>query len=42
MPARKGRQALVLLPEIALTAEFLTRVEARFGARPRSGIPASP
>ncbi len=33
MPAA-GRQALVLLPEIALTAEFLTRVEARFGARP--------
>jgi len=31
---RKGRQALVLLPEIALTAEFLTRVEARFGKRP--------
>ncbi|MDO7638568.1 MAG: primosomal protein N' [Planktomarina temperata] len=30
----EGRQALVLLPEIALTAEFLTRVEARFGARP--------
>ena len=30
----RGRQALVLLPEIALTAEFLTRVEARFGARP--------
>ncbi|MDD9729582.1 primosomal protein N' [Mameliella sp. AT18] len=29
-----GRQALVLLPEIALSAEFLTRVEARFGARP--------
>ncbi|MEM7439123.1 MAG: primosomal protein N' [Pseudomonadota bacterium] len=29
-----GRQALVLLPEIALTAEFLDRVEARFGARP--------
>jgi len=29
-----GRQALVLLPEIALTAEFLTRVEARFGAKP--------
>ncbi|MEM7295595.1 MAG: primosomal protein N' [Pseudomonadota bacterium] len=28
------RQALVLLPEIALTAEFLARVEARFGARP--------
>ncbi len=38
---RKGRQALVLLPEIALTAEFLGRVEARFGARPaewHSGI----
>ncbi|MBS0124874.1 primosomal protein N' [Thetidibacter halocola] len=31
---RRGRQALVLLPEIALTAEFLTRVQARFGAKP--------
>lgn len=31
---RRGRQALVLLPEIALTAEFLTRVQDRFGARP--------
>ena len=31
---RKGRQALVLLPEIALTAEFLSRVQARFGAKP--------
>ena len=31
---RLGRQALVLLPEIALTSEFLKRVEARFGARP--------
>ena len=31
---RKGRQALVLIPEIALTAGFLGRVEARFGARP--------
>ena len=31
---RAGRQALVLLPEIALTSEFLKRVEARFGARP--------
>ncbi len=30
----RGQQALVLLPEIALTGEFLTRVEARFGARP--------
>ncbi len=29
-----GRQALVLLPEIALTVEFLRRVEQRFGARP--------
>jgi len=31
---RQGRQALVLLPEIALTAEFLNRVQDRFGARP--------
>ncbi|MES2666822.1 MAG: primosomal protein N' [Pseudomonadota bacterium] len=31
---RRGQQALVLLPEIALTADFLTRVQARFGARP--------
>ena len=31
---KAGRQALVLLPEIALTSEFLTRVEARFGAKP--------
>lgn len=31
---RHGRQALVLLPEIALTAGFMARVEARFGARP--------
>ncbi|MDJ0626838.1 MAG: primosomal protein N' [Rhodobacter sp.] len=30
----RNRQALVLLPEIALTAEFLKRVEARFGAMP--------
>jgi primosomal protein N' (replication factor Y) len=29
---RQGRQALVLLPEIALTGAFLSRVEARFGA----------
>ncbi|MCR9149658.1 MAG: primosomal protein N' [Rhodobacteraceae bacterium] len=38
---RRSRQALVLLPEIALTAEFLARVEQRFGARPaewHSGI----
>ncbi len=30
---KAGRQALVLCPEIALTAEFLARVEARFGGR---------
>ena len=37
----QGRQSLVLLPEIALTVEFLDRVEERFGARPaewHSGI----
>ena len=31
---RAGRQALVLLPEIALTEQFLHRVEERFGAKP--------
>ncbi|SFJ99258.1 primosomal protein N' [Methylocapsa palsarum] len=31
---RDGRQALVLMPEIALTAQFLDRFAARFGARP--------
>ena len=31
---RQGRQGLVLLPEIALTAQFLDRFAARFGARP--------
>ena len=31
---RQGRQALVLLPEIALTGDFLARVEQRFAARP--------
>ncbi len=38
---REGRQALVLLPEIALTSQFLDRFAARFGARPaewHSGI----
>lgn len=30
----KGRQALVLLPEIALTAEFLDRFVERFGVKP--------
>jgi primosomal protein N' (replication factor Y) len=31
---RRGRQALVLLPEISLTADFINRVQARFGAKP--------
>jgi primosomal protein N' (replication factor Y) len=31
---RCGQQALVLLPEIALGAQWLARFEARFGARP--------
>ena len=31
---RRGQQALVLLPEIALSAQWLDRFEARFGARP--------
>ncbi len=31
---REGRQALILLPEIALTAQFLERFETRFGAAP--------
>ena len=31
---KSGRQALVLLPEIALTEQFLHRVQARFGAKP--------
>lgn len=31
---KAGRQALILLPEIALTASFVERVERRFGARP--------
>jgi primosomal protein N' (replication factor Y) len=31
---RAGRQALVLLPEIALTTQFLDRFAARFGTRP--------
>ncbi len=41
---RRGQQALVLLPEISLTGDFLARVEARFGARPgewHSGMTAS-
>ncbi|MEJ0092347.1 MAG: primosomal protein N' [Methylocella sp.] len=38
-----GRQALILMPEIALTTQFLDRFEARFGARPaewHSGVSA--
>ena len=31
---RKGKQVLVLLPEIALTEPFLTRFSARFGCEP--------
>ncbi len=30
----RGRQALILLPEIALTSQFLERFEARFGCKP--------
>nr|WP_280137227.1 primosomal protein N' [Methylobacterium sp. Leaf108] len=38
---RRGRQALILMPEIALTAQFLDRFAERFGVRPatwHSGI----
>ena len=38
-----GRQTLVLMPEIALTAQFLDRFAARFGVRPaewHSGVPS--
>jgi primosomal protein N' (replication factor Y) len=31
---RAGRQSLILMPEIALTAQFLDRFTARFGVRP--------
>jgi primosomal protein N' (replication factor Y) len=31
---RRGRQALILMPEIALTAQFLDRFAERFGVRP--------
>jgi len=33
---RQGRQVLILLPEIALTASFLERFASRFGAPPAS------
>jgi primosomal protein N' (replication factor Y) len=32
---RLGRQVLIMLPEIALTSQFLSRFEARFGCLPR-------
>ncbi|HCZ48781.1 MAG TPA: primosomal protein N' [Gammaproteobacteria bacterium] len=31
---RQGRQVLILLPEIALTVQFMARFAARFGCRP--------
>ena len=31
---RNGRQSLILMPEIALTAQFLDRFAARFGQKP--------
>ncbi len=31
---RRGHQTLILMPEIALTAQFLDRFSARFGVRP--------
>jgi primosomal protein N' (replication factor Y) len=40
----KGRQALVLMPEIALTSQFLARCQERFGASPaewHSGLTAA-
>ena len=30
----EGRQSLFMLPEIALTSQFLRRFESRFGVRP--------
>lgn len=30
----KGQQALIMLPEIALTSQFMDRFQARFGVRP--------
>ena len=31
---KSGKQCLVMMPEIALTAQFMTRFEERFGAKP--------
>ena len=39
----RGQQALVLMPEIALTSQFIARCEERFGAKPaewHSGVSA--
>lgn len=39
----RGRQVLVLMPEIALTSQFIARCEERFGAKPaewHSGVSA--
>ena len=39
----RGKQALVLMPEIALTSHFIARCEERFGAKPaewHSGLAA--
>ncbi|MFO7477828.1 MAG: primosomal protein N' [Methyloceanibacter sp.] len=39
----RGQQVLVLMPEIALTSQFISRCEQRFGARPaewHSGVSA--
>src|SRR4029077_8255316 len=33
-PIRRGRQSLILMAEIALTAQFLDRFAARLGVRP--------
>jgi primosomal protein N' (replication factor Y) (superfamily II helicase) len=41
---RQNRQTLILMPEIALTAQFLARFEKRFGVRPaewHSGVGSS-
>ena len=40
---RQGRQTLILMPEIALTGEFIARFERRFGVKPsewHSGVGA--
>ena len=39
---RSGRQALILVPEIALTGQFLSRFAARFGAAPAEWHSAVP